>query len=382
MTGTVFLLSLGLVQASCPVFNEEVCGGRGHCHNNRCWCRPSWLGLACQISSRLDCSLEPCNCTKGWFGTTCDQECPGGSQSPCNHHGVCNDGRTGNGTCVCFSRWNGDACEYLMDETPTFSTFPPAPGPSYPVSTAQERERNAFICLGLSIVGMLNAVVMSWLTRRRFKKLSEDCHSHCQLESLSVGYLLLAPASWSLLLSWRLSLWILGEVPFVTLSYGVPWLMMLVAQFAFLLHLDQVPTLPTGLPYLANPRLVGVIGAFQLATLVGFLPLGLLAAPWLPAVAHISSLSCAAAQTARLICFVLLSSRSPAELPVSHSYTALLLGNTFVVALLFTFRLIADTNLLHPSDTDPILLLFHIIHSVILPSIFVQQPSVSPPNLV
>eukprot|EP01028_Stygiella_incarcerata_P001892 TRINITY_DN1354_c0_g1_i2.p1 TRINITY_DN1354_c0_g1~~TRINITY_DN1354_c0_g1_i2.p1 ORF type:complete len:1002 (+),score=207.58 TRINITY_DN1354_c0_g1_i2:31-3006(+) len=51
-----------------------------------------------------------CVCRDGYYGSTCTQECPGGSSSPCSNHGTCFDGMSGNGTCVCYSGYGMEAC--------------------------------------------------------------------------------------------------------------------------------------------------------------------------------------------------------------------------------------------------------------------------------
>ncbi|KAJ7316744.1 hypothetical protein JRQ81_002906, partial [Phrynocephalus forsythii] len=53
-------------------------------------------------------------CPKFW-GADC-YECPGGSDNECSGHGVCSDGITGNGTCVCKENFSGYACQECRDE--------------------------------------------------------------------------------------------------------------------------------------------------------------------------------------------------------------------------------------------------------------------------
>ncbi|XP_068107990.1 stabilin-1 isoform X2 [Hyperolius riggenbachi] len=53
-------------------------------------------------------------CCKGFWGTDCS-ECPGGAKQPCGGHGVCQDGLTGNGTCVCDEGFAGFACGECSD---------------------------------------------------------------------------------------------------------------------------------------------------------------------------------------------------------------------------------------------------------------------------
>ncbi|XP_069486024.1 stabilin-2 [Ambystoma mexicanum] len=52
-------------------------------------------------------------CCRGYFGKDC-QACPGGSESPCNNHGICDDGLAGNGECQCQAGFNGTACELCL----------------------------------------------------------------------------------------------------------------------------------------------------------------------------------------------------------------------------------------------------------------------------
>ncbi|KAL4226503.1 hypothetical protein ACF0H5_014488 [Mactra antiquata] len=48
-------------------------------------------------------------CCAGHYGDTC-QECPGGPEIPCNGHGQCNTGMTGNGSCICDINFDGLYC--------------------------------------------------------------------------------------------------------------------------------------------------------------------------------------------------------------------------------------------------------------------------------
>ncbi|XP_023668414.2 stabilin-2 isoform X1 [Paramormyrops kingsleyae] len=49
-------------------------------------------------------------CCPGHWGNDC-QACPEVADSPCNNHGICSDGITGNGTCTCQPGFVGTACE-------------------------------------------------------------------------------------------------------------------------------------------------------------------------------------------------------------------------------------------------------------------------------
>jgi hypothetical protein len=63
----------------------------------------------------------PCvECKKGYFGKTCMLPCPGGACSTCSGHGVCDDGKTGTGTCTCTNStrtgyWKGLSCSQCLD---------------------------------------------------------------------------------------------------------------------------------------------------------------------------------------------------------------------------------------------------------------------------
>ena len=81
----------------------------GKCVANACVCyhNPTdgfWGGTNCD------------GCSPGWAGSTCTVECAGGSCNSCNGHGVCNDGKTGDGTCTCLQSdtkgyWTGTECQ-------------------------------------------------------------------------------------------------------------------------------------------------------------------------------------------------------------------------------------------------------------------------------
>ncbi|NXU52032.1 STAB1 protein, partial [Turnix velox] len=59
--------------------------------------------------------VEEKKCCPGFWGTECN-ECPGGSQNPCNGHGTCLDGIQQNGTCICKEQYSGFACQDCRDE--------------------------------------------------------------------------------------------------------------------------------------------------------------------------------------------------------------------------------------------------------------------------
>ncbi|XP_058534492.1 stabilin-1 [Ochotona princeps] len=51
------------------------------------------------------------SCCPGHYGSDC-QACPGGPGSACSNHGMCLDGMSGSGRCVCQSGFAGIACEF------------------------------------------------------------------------------------------------------------------------------------------------------------------------------------------------------------------------------------------------------------------------------
>ncbi|KAE8615136.1 hypothetical protein XENTR_v10008418 [Xenopus tropicalis] len=64
---------------------------------------------------RYDCSMVVwmTKCCSGFFGRDC-QGCPGGPETPCNNHGLCDDGHSGTGECRCNPGFNGTACELCL----------------------------------------------------------------------------------------------------------------------------------------------------------------------------------------------------------------------------------------------------------------------------
>ena len=81
----------------CPMDNAtgQVCGGHGVCTaTGRCRCDTTptagyWTGPVCLT------------CARHRYGPDCRGTCPGGVCSPCGGHGVCSEGRAGDGTCAC-----------------------------------------------------------------------------------------------------------------------------------------------------------------------------------------------------------------------------------------------------------------------------------------
>nr|XP_012316103.1 stabilin-1 isoform X3 [Aotus nancymaae] len=72
------------------------------------WDRPEILGRGCHRNCVIT-TWKP-SCCPGHYGSEC-QACPGGPSSPCSDHGVCMDGMSGSGQCLCRSGFVGTACE-------------------------------------------------------------------------------------------------------------------------------------------------------------------------------------------------------------------------------------------------------------------------------
>jgi hypothetical protein len=93
---------IGHVAENCATATiDEDCDGRPL--NG---CRTFEADVACISDS--DCVSSVCNdglcadgCLLGLFGSVCENECPGGTRDPCSGRGVCDDGRTGSGSCTC-----------------------------------------------------------------------------------------------------------------------------------------------------------------------------------------------------------------------------------------------------------------------------------------
>lgn len=58
------------------------------------------------------------NCRESYYGTDCSQHC---SDDQCGHNGICIDGMTGTGECVCMSNYFGPKCSNLCRSETTCS---------------------------------------------------------------------------------------------------------------------------------------------------------------------------------------------------------------------------------------------------------------------
>eukprot|EP00906_Rhabdomonas_costata_P038727 RCo054773 len=87
------------------------CAGHGLCNNGSsgdgsCVCTTSstagaWAGTLCTV------------CQAGYWGSSCNQQCPGGASNPCSGHGTCADGSVtlpGTGVCTCVAGYWGADC--------------------------------------------------------------------------------------------------------------------------------------------------------------------------------------------------------------------------------------------------------------------------------
>ncbi|MEE6480097.1 hypothetical protein FKM82_012459 [Ascaphus truei] len=105
----------------------ELMGNCGLCFNTPscpAGSKPKGLKQKCPYNLILRRTLDGCRnecsmvvwmtkCCKGYFGRDC-QACPGGPETPCNSHGLCDDGYTGTGECTCWAQFNGTACEQCL----------------------------------------------------------------------------------------------------------------------------------------------------------------------------------------------------------------------------------------------------------------------------
>uniref|UniRef100_A0ABM5FKB7 Stabilin-1 n=1 Tax=Pogona vitticeps TaxID=103695 RepID=A0ABM5FKB7_9SAUR len=100
-------------RARCPNEWRKVPSAVGEC---RYTVKLGGNTLSLQGCSNL-CSkeTEEKQCCRKFWGSGC-YECPGGSDNECSGHGVCLDGITGNGTCICEESYGGYACQECRDE--------------------------------------------------------------------------------------------------------------------------------------------------------------------------------------------------------------------------------------------------------------------------
>ena len=87
-----------------------TCSGHGLCNPDTAVC-------LCQVERAGSWGGNRCDeCLPGFFGADCAAECPGGACNQCNGHGVCHDGVLGSGQCQCIrsaadGHWDGATCE-------------------------------------------------------------------------------------------------------------------------------------------------------------------------------------------------------------------------------------------------------------------------------
>ncbi|MED5463018.1 MAG: hypothetical protein VX699_00075, partial [Myxococcota bacterium] len=89
----------GYAGAKCQFSDSTTCYNRGQAQDNgTCTCDGGWIGERCT------------DCSEGVFGVACASECPGGAANPCNGRGTCDDGVSGQGTCICDTGWKAPSC--------------------------------------------------------------------------------------------------------------------------------------------------------------------------------------------------------------------------------------------------------------------------------
>ena len=107
---------------------DEECHHGVHHVSQGCLCHPGWFGSACDVSL-AECSAELCNnqgqctsdtecvCQHGYQGSHCQTlQCP----EDCGDNGVCQDG-----SCRCFSGWDGPTCNTTFTSIETIETVCP-----------------------------------------------------------------------------------------------------------------------------------------------------------------------------------------------------------------------------------------------------------------
>ena len=82
------------------------------CHDDPL--KAGFVGTNCDIACVHPASsdVQYCICATGFWGDKCDQQCPGGSDTPCSDHGLCN---VATGQCSCSINHKGDACTQCAD---------------------------------------------------------------------------------------------------------------------------------------------------------------------------------------------------------------------------------------------------------------------------
>eukprot|EP00760_Papus_ankaliazontas_P026771 PhM_4_TR3073/c0_g2_i1/m.102582 len=119
----------------CPTYDGKECNGMAKC-NNLGECRgcvnpqnvvETRCGSACELSGPACLGLQ-CTQTHQW-GPTCDGVCLGTTMDSnnvtivvCSGHGVCSNGRLGNGLCACDESWVGKDCSKQCQPCGTHGT--------------------------------------------------------------------------------------------------------------------------------------------------------------------------------------------------------------------------------------------------------------------
>ncbi|XP_028673278.2 stabilin-2 [Erpetoichthys calabaricus] len=113
------------VGGRCDIMSTlELWGDCGYCYNvPKCPgnFKPQITKEQCTYMPSLRKNIKGCRnkcaqvfwrskCCSNYFGKDC-QACPGGPESPCSNHGVCDDGQMGTGECKCQPEYHGTACE-------------------------------------------------------------------------------------------------------------------------------------------------------------------------------------------------------------------------------------------------------------------------------
>ncbi|XP_044307442.1 stabilin-1 [Varanus komodoensis] len=98
---------------SCPTGMVRMAQGAGRCRYTVKLSGETLSLQGCTYLCKKD--MEEEQCCPGFWGSEC-YECPGGRGNVCGGHGVCLDGVTQNGTCICMENYGGYACQDCQDK--------------------------------------------------------------------------------------------------------------------------------------------------------------------------------------------------------------------------------------------------------------------------